>query len=43
MALKSGLSMAMTADGLRGELAVSGVAGFGLAFKADALVGRRGY
>ena len=36
-ALRSGLSMAMTAGGLRGELADSVVAGFGLAFKADAL------
>ena len=36
-ALKSGLSMAMAAGGLRGELADSVVAGFGLAFKADAL------
>ena len=36
-ALQSGLSMAMAAGGLRGELADSVVAGFGLAFKADAL------
>ena len=36
-ALESGLSMAMAAGGLRGELAASVVAGFGLAFKADAL------
>ncbi len=36
-ALKSGLSMAMAAGGLRGELADSVVAGFGLAFKANAL------
>ena len=36
-ALKSGLSMALAAGGLRGELADSVVAGFGLAFKADAL------
>ena len=36
-ALESGLSMAMAAGGLRGELADSVVAGFGLAFKADAL------
>ena len=35
--LKSGLSMAMAAGGMRGELADSVVAGFGLAFKADAL------
>ena len=35
--LKSGLSMALAAGGLRGELADSVVAGFGLAFKADAL------
>ena len=35
--LRSGLSMAMAAGGLRGELADSAVAGFGLAFKADAL------
>ena len=37
MALTSGLSMAMAAGGLRGDLADSVVAGFGLAFKADAL------
>ena len=36
-ALESGLSMAMAAGGLRGELADSVVAGFGLAFRADAL------
>ena len=36
-ALRSGLSMAMAAGGVRGELADSVVAGFGLAFKADAL------
>ena len=36
-ALRSGLSMAMTAGGMRGELADSVVGGFGLAFKADAL------
>ena len=36
-ALESGLSMAMAAGGLRGELTDSMVAGFGLAFKADAL------
>ena len=36
-ALQSGLSMAMAAGGMRGELADSVVAGFGLAFKADAL------
>ena len=36
-ALQSGLSMAMAAGGLRGELADSLVGGFGLAFKADAL------
>ena len=36
-ALRTGLSMAMAAGGLRGELADSVVAGFGLAFKADAL------
>ena len=36
-ALQSGLSMAMAAGGLRGELTDSVVAGFGLAFKADAL------
>ena len=35
--LRSGLSMAMTAGGMRGELADSVVGGFGLAFKADAL------
>ena len=36
-ALRTGLSMAMAAAGLRGELTDSVVAGFGLAFKADAL------
>ena len=36
-ALRTGLSMAMAAGGVRGELADSVVAGFGLAFKADAL------
>ena len=36
-ALRSGLSMAMAAGGVRGELADSLVGGFGLAFKADAL------
>ena len=36
-ALQSGLSMAMAAGGLRGDLADSVVSGFGLAFKADAL------
>ena len=36
-ALRSGLSMALAAGGLRGELADSVVGGFGLAFKADAL------
>ena len=36
-ALKSGLSMALAAGGMRGELADSVVGGFGLAFKADAL------
>ena len=36
-ALKSGLSMAMAAGGLRGDLADSLVGGFGLAFKADVL------
>ena len=36
-ALRSGLSMAMAAGGLRGELLDSVVGGFGLAFKADAL------
>ena len=35
--LNDGLSMAMAAGGLRGELVNSGVGGFGLAFKADAL------
>ena len=35
--LKSGLSMAMAAGGMRGELTDSVVGGFGLAFKADAL------
>ena len=36
-ALRSGLSMAMAAGGMRGELADSVVAGFGLALKADVL------
>ena len=36
-ALESGLSMAMAAGGIRGELAASVVGGFVLAFKADAL------
>ena len=36
-ALRSGLSMALAAGGMRGELADSVVGGFGLAFKADAL------
>ena len=36
-ALKSGLSMAMAAAGLRGDLAASVKGGFGLAVKADAL------
>ena len=36
-ALTSGLSMGMAAGGMRGDLADSVVAGFGLAFKADAL------
>ena len=36
-ALRSGLSMALAAGGMRGELAESVVGGFGLAFKADAL------
>ena len=36
-AFRTGLSMAMAAGGLRGELADSVVAGFGLAFKTDAL------
>ena len=36
-ALKTGLSMAMAAAGLRGDLAASAVGGFGLAFKTDAL------
>ena len=35
--LNNGLSMAMAAGGLRGELVNAGVGGFGLAFKADAL------
>ena len=43
-ALRSGLSMAMTAGGMRGELADSVVGGFGLAFKADAAaVGGHGH
>ena len=36
-ALESGLSMKMAAAGTRGELVGNGTAGFGLAFKADAL------
>ena len=36
-ALRSGLSMALAAGGMRGELADSVIGGFGLAFKADAL------
>ena len=36
-ALESGLSMAMTAAGTRGELVAGGAGGFDLAFKADAL------
>ena len=36
-ALETGLSMAMAAAGMRGELAASGMGGFGLAFKTDAL------
>ena len=35
--LRSGRSMAMASGGLRGELAESGLAGFGLAVKADVL------
>ncbi len=35
--LESGLSMKMAAAGTRGELVAGGSAGFGLAFKADAL------
>ena len=35
--LKGGLSMSMLAGGVRGDLVDSGVGGFGLAFKADAL------
>ena len=42
-ALRSGLSMAMTAGGMRGELADSVVGGFGLAFKADGAVGGHGH
>ena len=37
MSLEGGLSMAMLAGGVRGDLVDSGVGGFGLAFKADAL------
>ena len=37
VALKGGLSMSMLAGGVRGDLVDSGVGGFGLAFKADAL------
>ena len=36
-ALETGLSMAMAATGMRGQLAASGMGGFGLAFKTDAL------
>ena len=36
-ALEAGLAMAMAAAGMRGELAASGMGGFGLAFKTDAL------
>ena len=40
--LESGLSMAMTAGGMRGELLAADTGGFGLAYKADALwVGTR--
>ena len=37
MSLEGGLSMSMLAGGVRGDLVDSGVGGFGLAFKADAL------
>ena len=37
MSLRGGLSMSMLAGGVRGDLVDSGVGGFGLAFKADAL------
>ena len=37
VSLKGGLSMSMLAGGVRGDLVNSGVGGFGLAFKADAL------
>ncbi len=37
ISLKGGLSMSMLAGGVRGDLVDSGVGGFGLAFKADAL------
>ena len=37
VALEGGLSMSMLAGGVRGDLVDSGVGGFGLAFKADAL------
>ena len=37
VALKGGLSMSMLAGGVRGDLVDSGVGGFGLAFKVDAL------
>ncbi len=36
-ALETGLAMAMAAAGMRGQLADSGMGGFGLAFKTDAL------
>ncbi len=36
-ALETGLAMAMAAAGMRGQLAASGMGGFGLAFKTDAL------
>ena len=40
--LESGLSMAMAAGGMRGELLAGGAGGFGLAYKTDALwVGTR--
>ena len=37
ISLNGGLSMSMLAGGVRGDLVDSGVGGFGLAFKADAL------
>ena len=37
MSLEGGLSMAMLAGGVRGDLVDGGAGGFGLAFKADAL------